>query len=591
MSRTPFVADDVEFFPIDEGRGVAFNPRNFCTCELTTADYNLLLTCDRMLKLEQHVVEIIQRGDHAGRTEREIKQALLEMLSTGLMLSPEQAVRQIERGGPEVHLTTSWHRGWTLGIASADRPELLERVLNSALPYLQELEVKPRFVLADDSRDKRAGAANRASVEQFASRCGLEYEYWDRAGRERLAREFAEELPRCRESIDYLLSPSAHDVGKTTTGQARNLILMRSAGTPLLMVDDDCVIRPVCENGYRKTEVGIAYSGRNATPSASLEQLFSGLVECDLNPFREHLERLGNLSCDLLARGEGAASDPARWIGGNGEDLHALLQGEFVGTTINGIAGALNLRQMNWFYRLYGHAQESAVELLDSVAPDAVLEQAAWTGGKRDEIGRGAALIGTTIFGIAPFSLLPPLIPVGRNEDIVWGESIKMIYPQSRPCLFGWGLAHLPEPKRDWRPFDAQQEPPFRAEALLINLIMKFADQCPHREALQRLGFLESNLRRMVGREGEIAVKEILLQHHSEAVVAFERSASTVTASPAYQQGCRKMEAYHMRMLGELDRDLQPILRELEALITPFASLLGDWPQLWARCGEGETQQ
>lgn len=590
-----FVIDDIEFSLYDDLNGFAFNPRNQKCCCLSYPQYELLKQCDRMLTVDLHIKKIIERKAHAGLLRTELEEILVNLKLKGMVLTAADIVAKFELDNnttrPDPEDKQSWkQQGWTLAVGSADRPELLARMLKTAEPFIRELEVRPRFIMVDDSRVSKNQGLNKQAAEKFSRNCELEFEYWDRDSRSVFSNDLIKKLPDCKNSIQYLLSPQAHSSATNTIGQVRNLILLRALGKPLLMLDDDCLINPVSETDYHQNGLKFAYSGRNAGISASIDELFLGLQECPVNPFKEHLEVLETSVQDQFNYNKDELLKPGCWQGILKDDLHSISANDFVGMSINAIAGALNARPMSWVFKLENHQQQQAIELIDKSQADTQLEQAAWVGSSYDELGKSIGLIGTTICGIACLPLIPPLIPVGRNEDIALGETIKFIYPQSRVYMFAWGLPHLPEPKRYWNPLEAQTEPAYDANPMCMNLIEMLGHSCAYVDPGERLSYLAASLRNTIGGSAYEFIRETYFYHHSHELCAYDASSKTAAASVQYQRGCEQMQSYHMSKLDDADTSINTLLPEFESVLASFSQALEDWPEIWHLCSNKEWQ-
>ena len=457
LTHQLFVLGDIKIFPVSHSECIAHHSVSNKITKISAIDAENAQLCQHFLSIEEHVEVILGKASKLKQSKEGIRESLMSMLDEGLLATPLQFTNKLKSLPRKSAPNKSWKDGWVLAICTADRSFLVERLLRTIAPHLDALPSKPKLCLIDDSRSEDCSnqLVNIVNIiKAFSKKNALKAEFWSRKKRIQFSVELSEKIPECRDSIDYLLSPSFHPDGMNTTGQARNFATLMANGLPFLMVDDDCLIAPFEESDDKST-LSIGYSGRKGRVSSSYEGLFNSLVKSALNPFSEHLDRLGKTLPECLTAGNNKLLDVSYWKGKSRKDIMGFNENDFVGLTVNSIAGALNSRKMNWFYQSTGKDLKHATSLLGSLDNDTeqFLDQATWNGRPDDEVSRDIPFIGTTICGVSSLPIVPPMPPVGRNQDLALGALIKFLYSRSQVYQFGWGLPHLPEPKRQWQPF------------------------------------------------------------------------------------------------------------------------------------------
>ncbi|MCG8425968.1 MAG: hypothetical protein MI754_01265 [Chromatiales bacterium] len=573
-----FVLDDVRFYPTDRETGVVFNRRNCKTLKLPIREYHIARECAELRSLEQHVDEIFRKkGGKEDKTH--LREVLKGVVEAGLTLSAKDVLTQLQ-SQEEMQEQTDWRNGWILAVGSADRPQLLARLLDSLSPYIRDIDVKPTFIMVDDSRRQVNQQQNQSAFQAFCAEYRLESEYIDREQRATLALTLKNRLPTCATSIDYLLSPTAHSDTQNTIGQVRNLILLKAAGKPLLMLDDDSVISPLKSKDY-SADISLGDHGRNTHPEKNYLVLRDKLVDENINPLVEHLAVLGKSVGDVVKHKYTSLLKRENWHGLHREQLFEINSNQRFAMSINAIAGALNARQMNWFYISDGETLLRSAQFIDAIEEGESIEQAMWIGARCDEVSRDINLICTTISGIDALPLLPPMPPVGRNEDVALGQILKYIFTDTQVMRFGWGIPHRPEPVRRWEPLATQDEPVYDSNRFLLAFIDDIQMQCSYGEAKDRLLFLASQLNCLTRAEALSFARQALYKHHASQAYLHENTATEAAAYPKYQAGCKKMVNYHMQQIGQLDQDMNNKVEAFVYLAKLYARSIQDWLVIW----------
>lgn len=577
-----FLLDDIQFYPFNKLECLAYNPRNNKKLKIGFDDAENGSLCTYFLTLDEHVSNIkLARPDF---NREDIKNSLKKMLNAGLMITPPEFINHLtlcENKKTTNQKNDTKVKNWTLAICSGDRPALVSRLLKTITPHLKDLVIKPIILLIDDSRSLESNQEYFQIMQEFCKTNNLEYEFWDRKERAKYCQELGKSLPNCQQSIQYLLSPDYHPVEKNTTGQVRNFAVLRSAGKPLLMLDDDCLINPLEDKSYQQVTT-LGYSGRRGHVKPSYDELFVTLKKSAINPLREHLKVLSSpLQSSLI---DSNLSNQSYWKGKSRDILIDLNKSSFIAMSVNSIAGALNSRQMDWFYHLEGKDLLQGASLLDSLEDkqDLSIDQATWNGRESDEASRSAPFIGTTICGVAPLELIPPMPPTGRNQDLALGATINFLYKDALLFQFGWGLPHLPDPPRNWQPFGEQQEPEFNSTSFYIMLTLNIIDNCPYTKPVDRLKYLSTYLNNMSETEIASLIKDIEYEHHTYMISKIRTSNQEASLYPKYQKGCEKMINYHINEMKLISEKISQLETDVSVLSRPFTQALNDWPEIWS---------
>jgi hypothetical protein len=306
-----------------------------------------------------------------------------------------------------------------VGVPTRDRPDCLRRCLLSHLESGRRHGRDIDFMVVDDSTTAAARAANRELLGELAVRWEARFVY---AGPEERA-GFAEALVRKaglpEAAVRFALLP---DGGwPVATGSSRNALLLLTAGALLLQVDDDTLCRLAPAPGARP---GLAFSQR---PDPTEFWFPDG--DGPLLPLSDPV------GADLLAVHEGLLGTTVP--GPNGGPVLA---------TAAGVAGDSGMGTAVYFLLLDGASRNRLVR-----SPE--VYRAALTGRRllravsQATVCRPGYSMALNL-GLDNRRLLPPFLPVMRNQDGVFAALMRACFPDSLFGFLPWTVVHEPPTPR-----------------------------------------------------------------------------------------------------------------------------------------------
>jgi hypothetical protein len=311
----------------------------------------------------------------------------------------------------------------TVGLITAGRPASARRALHSLVHHCEIHGRRPRFLVIDGSKEPADQAATSSAVSDAAAASGHHLEYVG----PKEAQEFCTNLAVPTE-IETLLSPGS-------SGANRNLLLLMTAGEHVVTVDDDVV----CESwaadgrddglalmGHQQELFEIAFFSNRATA-------FDTVARTAADLFAAHEALLGR-SLPALIAGSLRSAD---LTGGCAHLRSALEEGRplVVRATFAGLAGDAGVYCP---YRLLFSAGPLRRLLLESP----LTFETAMTSREAARIVRTNVVTHdcgcmAPCMGVANREVVPPFMPIGRNEDGVFGA---MLAAFDAATLFG----HVP---------------------------------------------------------------------------------------------------------------------------------------------------
>jgi hypothetical protein len=323
----------------------------------------------------------------------------------------------------------------TLGIVTADRPQALERCVASYIRHLQHHGRSPRIVVVDDSkRSTNATATRRIATNARRGYDGI-VQYV--GAREKAAVRRALTLSGADPAaIDFGLPAHARGFAP---GANRNHLLLATAGDLFLTADDDTVCRTWSAGDERRGLAFVGYSDpRQYAFFTSRRQALQAAHWRDIDLLGEHEAMLGQSLTTVAAR--------ARTI----ETRHAcehILTGlksqddtYQIRMTSSGVAGDGAMYSPYRF--LFNPATVGAWAAIDRRTFDCALN-------KRETLRivpqaavshQSATMMYSA--GIDNRTLTPPFIPLGANEDGLFGVMLRLIAPMTFLAYAPVGIVH-----------------------------------------------------------------------------------------------------------------------------------------------------
>src|SRR5581483_58284 len=327
----------------------------------------------------------------------------------------------------------------------------LDRLLDSAEHLEREFGCRREWHVLDDSRDPAHRARNRAIVAQHALDCTWHDLHAHDAWREGLHAAFRE----ARREIEWLLGGGD---GAATYGRPINHALLRFAGRRWLAIDDDVLLDarrcPAPLAGF-----GVASEADELLAYESHDEALAACEAARVDPLAEHERWLGGslgVAWTSAVRAHGA---PAVEVSSR-DSLRFAPDARVLFTQNAAVddpgSSLFPYHVLSLPAASLAHATASA-----SRARCAFVERHAWRGARRLRLAPRRLLTFTTIAGIDSRRLLPPTVPMHRNEDLLLGGIAQIVHPHAWFADLPFGVPHVRAVRKQWLPASAgfAQEP------------------------------------------------------------------------------------------------------------------------------------
>ena len=422
----------VDRHPGPAGTAVLRKRRGDYRCMVQANVADALALCAPYRTMGAHTRHIINEfpelAQHAAHTEK----TLLGLAEAGLFESSEATWHRLtEKNSDSASIANC-----RLFILTCDRPSALERLLRNLIDRPMPREVEGIWVI-DDSRQYENHTRNARIIETLGSTCPVPLTHFGATQRTQLIENLKVAVPESTDTLDWLLSAASW--GEIPTyGVARNFALLLSVGKRALVLDDDIILEAIAPPLSPQTlRIGHA-NDREAVFFTSREALDRHALPSQESPLALMLSSLGHPLAGLLPN---YLADDRGLAGANGHLMDHLSGQSVARITQCGSWGDPGTANANWIFHLPENAIEKLLKTGDSLA-NILSARASWFGYRGPVLSQYGTL--SQLTGLDHTVLLPPYLPAGRGEDILFGILLQRLHPESAVWNEGWAIRHQP---------------------------------------------------------------------------------------------------------------------------------------------------
>ena len=441
-SETLWSCHGVEIIPVSASAVVLFNPKNDARLLVQPEVARALEQCFHFNSLSEHLNRLFEAMPPLREQPENALQTLELVRDAGIFESADEAWERLTAGasnGPPLDGDTV-----RLFILTCDRPVALQRLLNALQDQILPQQIEALYVI-DDSRLKDNTVDNARAIKTAQTRLHVPIRHIDMGARTALISHLKASLPEgSHASIDFLLARSSW-AQAPTYGLARNLALLLSVNYRALILDDDILPYAVKPPLASRDLTFDTPNSREAIFYPSTEDMERHVLMGDDGPFTAMLKSLGQSLGQVLSANL------------NGPNALKGVDGRL--TTQFGAASRVHLSQCGtwgdpgtvdsgW---VFFQPTTSIKRLLNSGSePKKLLAaQATWIGYRGATIGAYGTI--SQLTGLNHGALLPPYLPAGRGEDMLFAIMLQRLHPESAVYNEGWAVPHHPVEDRATR--------------------------------------------------------------------------------------------------------------------------------------------
>ena len=472
-----------------------------------------------------------------------------------------------------------------LGIPTRNRTKSLDRCLRSFLDHFRNVRRDIDILIVDNSLSADQATDNRTLVSVLSSEYGTPLRYIDRSGRAQWADRIARKLGISEEITRFALIGDIRC--SDSYGACRNTLLLDAVGQMSIQTDDDTV----CLIGASPLQVdGLALSIREDPNTyhyfSNQESALNSVEYGELDLFSIHESFLGQAPIDLLGKNLSAGCELD--ISQASPELIRCLDrtDARVLTTFLGVVGDAGTQYHTG--RLFRESQ-SLQSYWESTEK---LQMALSTRWIRKNVNRNTLVQGsqcmTIHMGLDTRKMLPPFMPVLRNEDGVFGSLCNACFPRSFSAYLANLIQHAPlEKRKKPTPEEVISLPGIRTNDIVSQIVLYAREYC---ESLSQLGAYFAELSTLPLVEFEHLLQD-RVNHTRENVIAYaQHLLKAHTDAPLFWRACvlkhiRLQEATLTDSNTILPTDLsgseQDRLLLLQHLILQYGLLLSHWEAIY----------
>jgi hypothetical protein len=440
-SETLWSCHGVQIIPGPASTVVLFNPKNDARLLVQPEVARALEHCFRFKSLDEHLNQLFDAMPPLREQPEDALQILELVRDAGIFESADEAWQRLTVNTKDASVSDGAVR---LFILTCDRPENLQRLLTSLRDQVLPKQIEALFVV-DDSRHSESSVSNACSIDSAQTGMNIPIHHIDMKARAALISYLKANLPESSHtSIDFLLARSYWQAAPTY-GQARNLALLLSMNYRALVMDDDILPEALTPPLPKKNLTFDIPNAKEAVFYESTQNMEQHTVAANFSPLNAMLQSLGQPLSQLL-------SD--KLIGASGlEGVDGRL------TTSYGAASRVYLSQCGTWGDpgTVGHEwilfqpEASIKRLLENTSglEKTLASRTTWVGYRGATIGLKGTL--SQLTGLDHRTLLPPYLPAGRGEDLLFSIMLHRLHPESAVFNEGWAVPHYPSEDRSSR--------------------------------------------------------------------------------------------------------------------------------------------
>jgi hypothetical protein len=571
---------NVQLFPYGTGLVLAYFPQTQQTTVLSADLAQALRRCQTFRGLEEHAAALREAPPLASDIAKATAM-IHKLMSGGALVKAESLWMEAREAAPA---TIS-----TVGVLTCNRIDGLRAAVSSYEGNFRKYERSPELIVLDDARAPEERLRCRESLRKLSVDLGRPITYVGADQKQRLARALAERTGVDLPTLHFALFDSE---GSESIGANRNALALLSAGGLLFSADDDTVCRLFASPDQKPgLVVGAEHDPTEFWFFPSREAALGSSEPQEHDLLGAHERLLGRTLGDLAAWYEGRAQLELGMTCDHVFDAWAAGAAR-VRTTFAGVVGDSGMYSGRLLRHLTG-ASRARATLSEAAYEMATTSREVLRVVRSYAVTHGPPYMATTA-GFDQRELTPPFFPMGRNEDGIFGMTLRQCAPSAFFGHVPLAIEHAAAPNRRYFDFiSAATEPRFCQ--LLVGLMMAAhpvgnTDE----ERMRGLGKFLQQVAQLTPSAFVDTVCPIMLTSFGVLIEGIERELAIHARSPIYwaRDLTAQRDALSRRLtsgqnywlpsdfgIGRSPEDAQALT---QSLILRFGQLLEAWPVLFA---------
>jgi hypothetical protein len=574
--------------PLSHEEVVFFNPQDGQSHVMTHQVLEALAVSRDFQPLAAHIDRVAQQIPALKGQKGAIAKVFEYLQKKGTMLSDEQWLQGLRATSSDSDGQTAPKPFGGIAIRTCDRPEQLQRILESLSVYQQRFGHQWPVHVFDDSREEKNHKLNEKICRDSPLAVQHHGPVWQRSFLAMLEREF----PQHKATINWLIKPDSNP-SLFSGGRIWNLALLALAGKTMLFFDDDFLMEPRQLQSQQEQAPAVDFS-----VNAQLGVSFA----LNLNEIQENTRTLeADVLSDLIA----TVGQPLhQWLQRAPEtvkslqgqplaELQRLHANSPIKLTGNGTWGSPRAESNYWLYFLSGEQQQAFWQSRDVYLDNIEASHLMHYSPDYQALSLGQfAPSGIDNTELTPFSM-----PLDKNEDHFFNGLMLYCYPDQVALNFPWMLGHVQNEKRRRSGMNhIARRPNFNL--FVTDFLLSKSDQCEAHTPAQRMAVMAETLASLADADFRTLanrLQEYMIHVRANIVSSLQEQLAKSPDAPIYWQAdVRELIEANGKAIASNqppvfrgwpdDLDLAACVDRAREELSAIAAGARVWPQLWEFC-------
>lgn len=519
--------------------------------------------------LSGHADEIKSFMQLDNSADNDIRQVLNHLKDNGFLVSAQEALQLARTNTSAKPL----QRPPVVVVRTAGRVSMFKRFLQSAAENEYRFNARYDYLVIDDSTTEQA-EANAVNIADS----GLQITHVDKTKQQEILQTLLEKFPEHRQSIDFLLGEHSLHQLSPTYGRTWNWGVLLSAGQATVFLDDDCLLHAYQSPLPVKNTLAFAKANQSVQFLSKEKTLDEQLQRLNLDPIAQLASVLG-LTPAQLACDENSFADADYRVTKKLPTARVMMSSQ-------AIAGDPGSANPIWLYYLQGENIKRFYGDDEDTYNRHKSERFLWVGDTSPTFAFGG-VYSVVARGFDNRELLPPTLPIFRNEDALFTDLMHYLHPDAATTHLPWTLAHLPESERRWQDSDSKNPKGFDV-VMAIDSITEETTTAPL-TAAARLQHLGRQLQAVFSQDDSGVQRWMYVQQQrarASQLRLLQNAIDNNPDAPDYWQAdvsdmiVNNTQAQQPLICGEQSPE------DLVAAMQLFATALPAWADLWQHAQE-----
>jgi hypothetical protein len=530
--------------------------------------------------MHEHVRAIEENISALKGQSQAIEKVLGFLQNKSLIISESQWLERVKQGAEQTRNVPSAG----VVVRTCQRPDNLQRLLESMTAYVQQHDSQDTVLVFDDSPDTQSQEANQ-KVCQSAK---INVKYHGPSWQNQFIAMLNQQFPEHQQQINWLLA----EQNGFTGGRVWNLALLALAGKKFAFFDDDYLLQPRLAEQTTANVINLTEDRPlNVGFGLNIRDIKAKSQDIEDDVLQQMLSACGETFGHWLSQQDQLESKSL--YGWRLMDLERLNDHSLIKSTGNGTWGSPRAESNYWLYLLTGAQREAFWQdretYLDNIEASHLLHYSP------DYMAMSCSNFAPST--IDNSTLTPFVMPINKNEDHFFNCMMKACYPDQVSLHFPFMMGHIQTSKRDRSSFNhIARRPNFNN--FVADYVLSVLDNIHSQDVGVRYDSVRAainDLRTSTDRDLANRLTEYMTKTRSDLVYSLQNILDEVPDAPIYwqadvreiiQANGKAVKSNQAPVLTDWDEnmDLEACLGKARHDLREVVDAMAVWPKLWDFC-------